>query len=164
MALLQTSFFPQFVLTTVKPDLILLFVLSVGLLKGYREAVAVGIVGGFVVGIISWNIWGFYILAYALAGFGAGLVPEKVEPDNIFIPLVTGVVGSIAYEIIFSSLGILMDLFYFSAEDFYKILVFLIWNTVLTLPVFYLCKYVLVPPGLPIDIEDAEKKSSYLMD
>lgn len=164
MALLQTSFFPQFVLTTVKPDLILLFVISIGLLKGYREAVVVGIVGGFIVGIISWNIWGFYILAYALVGFGAGLVPEKVEPDNIVIPLVTGVVGSLAYELIFSSLGVLMDLFYFSAEDFYKILFFLIWNAILTLPVFYLCKFVLVPPGLPIDIEDAEKKSSYLMD
>lgn len=164
MALLQTSFFPQFIITAVKPDLILLFVLSVGLLKGYREAVAVGIVSGFIVGIISWNIWGFYILAYALAGFGAGLVPEKVEPDNIVIPLVTGIIGSIAYEIVFSSLGILTDLFYFSGEDFYKILIFLIWNTVLALPVFYLCKYVLVPPGLPIDIEEAEKKSSYLMD
>ena len=144
--------------------MILLFVLSTGLLKGYREAVWVGITAGFITGIISWNLWGFYILVYAITGFAAGFVPEKVEPDNIFVPLITGVVGSLAYAMIFSSLGVIFDLFYFTTADISKLILFLIWNTVFTLPVFYLSKYVLIPPGLPIDIEDAGKKSSYTME
>jgi len=164
MALLQTSFFPEFTLTRVKPDLVLLFVISVGLLKGYREGVAVGLVAGFITGVISWNLWGLYMLAYCLAGFAAGMVPEKVDPDNFFIVLISGAVGSLGYAVIFTSIGILFDLYYIVMADIYKLLIFLLWNTIFIIPIFYLSKNILIPPGLDIDLAEAPKKSTYTIE
>lgn len=144
MTLLQTSFFPQFKLGWVKPDLVLLFVISVGLIRGYKEAVITGALAGLMAGIISWNIWGLYVLAYSLVGFTAGLVPEKVEPDNLIIPLLSGLSGSLQFSLIFALLGPSLELFYPEGIDFYKSLIFAGWNGFLAVPVFLVCRYVLV--------------------
>lgn len=144
MLIAQMSFFPQLKIGWVKPDLVLLFVISVGLLKGYREGAVTGALAGLMAGVLSWNIWGLYSLVYSLAGFISGLVPEKVEPDNFIIPLISGAAGSVLFSLIFALLGPSLELFYPDSPDFYKSLVFTGWNCIMSIPVFLICRYVLV--------------------
>ena len=164
MVLLQTSFFPQFILLRVKPDLVLLFVISVGLLKGYREGVIVGALSGILTGLISGNVWGIYVITYCLAGFAAGLVPEKVEPDNFIIPLASGLVGSAGASVLFTLLGQSLELFFPTGDDIYKILIFLGWNAFFCIPVFLLAKYALVAPGIEMDTRSPGIKSDYIIE
>lgn len=51
--LLQTSVAPSFAILGVKPDLVLLFVLIVGTVRGFQEAAAAGAIGGLLMDIIS---------------------------------------------------------------------------------------------------------------
>lgn len=164
MALLQTSFFPQFILLRIKPDLILLFVISIGLLKGYREGIIVGLIGGIITGIVSWNLWGLYILCYCLAGLAAGTVPERVETDNFLVPLLTAVIGSAGFALVFSAVAILLDIYYPTFADLYKIPVFILWNAIFALPVFFICKNVIVPPGRELDFDVSLKDKGYTID
>jgi rod shape-determining protein MreD len=145
MVLLQTSFFPQFAITRVKPDLVLLFVISVGLLRGVKEGVVAGALGSVITGLVSWNVWGLYFLAYTLAGFTAGVITEKVEPDNFIVPLMSGLLGSVGICLIFALLGPSLELFYLTGEDFYRSLFFVGLNSAFSIPVFLVSRYILVP-------------------
>ena len=145
-ALLQSSFFPQFQIMQTRPDLILLFVISIGLLKGSREGAVTGAGAGIIAGIISWNVWGLYFLVYSLAGFFAGFIPEKVEPDIFIVPLLSGLVGSVGMALIFSVLGPSLDLFYPTGDDLIRTLIFTGWNGFFSIPVFWVSRYVLISP------------------
>lgn len=164
MVIFQTSFFPQFVILRVKPDLVLLFALSVGLLKGYREGAIVGAVAGVITGLISGNLWGIYVLVYSLAGFVAGLVPEKVEPDNIFIPLAVEIGGSVGAALVFALIGKTLNLFIPTTGDYYKALIFLGWNAFFSIPVFWLSRYLLVRPSAKMELEATGMGSDYLIE
>lgn len=164
LALLQTSFFPQFMLTRVKPDLVLLFVISVGLLRGSREGALTGLLAGIISGVVSWTPWGPYILGYSLVGFAAGIIPEKVELDKVILPLISGMVGSLAFTIIFTLLAMLFDFIQYSPADLYKVVLFLIWNAIFCLPMYYTGKFILVPPGREVDLSSPTPGTGYTME
>jgi rod shape-determining protein MreD len=155
LTLLQTSFLPQFDVCRTKPDLILLFVVSIGLLTGYKEGVFWGAVSGLVTASVFQNIWGVYMLAYCLAGFVSGLVSEKVEPDNFIIPLASGTALSAGSVLIFILSGHYLELFYPSTSELFKILTFLAWNAAFSMPVFLFTKYFLTGAD-----RESRKKSS----
>jgi rod shape-determining protein MreD len=163
LALMQTSFLPQFILCRVKPDLVLLFVISTGLLMGFKEGVYVGAAAGLIVGIISQNIWGMYVLVYCLAGFSAGLLTEKVEPDNFVVPLLFGTAASAGSALVFILLGQWLDLFYPGDTEFYKVLVFLAWNAGFSIPVFLVVKYILIGADKDAGHKPQGIKSDYII-
>jgi rod shape-determining protein MreD len=164
MLLLQTSFFPQFALLRIKPDIVLLFVLSIGLLKGYREGVIAGAVAGVAAGLISWNIWGFYILCYCLAGFAGGVILEKLEPDNFLVPLFSGACTSAAFALIFLLIGPIFQVYYLQGADIYRSLLFAVVNSAFSIPVFLISKYMLVSPGARMDLKSLGIKSDYVIE
>jgi rod shape-determining protein MreD len=161
LAILQTSFFPEFVIWKIKPDLVLLFAISAGLLKGYREGTLAGILGGIAVGMVSWNPWGIYILGYSLAGFMAGALTEKIESDNIFVPLISSVIGSVIFSAVFIMVSLIFEFFYIETADLYNLLYFALWNAIFMLPVYHISKYVLIQPGRDLDLTGTIKGSSY---
>ncbi|MCE1246082.1 MAG: rod shape-determining protein MreD [Firmicutes bacterium] len=161
LAVVQTSFFPEFIIWKIKPDLVLLFAISAGLLKGYREGALVGIIGGVMTGLVSWNPWGIYILGYSLAGFIAGALTEKIEPDNIVVPLISSVIGSIIFTVVLVSISLIFEFFNLEITDLYNMLYFAIWNAVFMLPVYFISRYVLIPPGRELDLSGALKGSNY---
>lgn len=164
MIILQTSFFPQFILTKIKPDLVLLFVMSTGLLKGYKEGVYTGILAGFLSGIICGNLWGLYIIGYGLTGFISGVVPEKMETDAFLVPLILGILSSLGFMGVFFVFSIFFDIIPVSITDLQRIPVFLFWNSIFCLPVFFLCKNFLLTPGRELDLTGSTSRSNYLIE
>jgi rod shape-determining protein MreD len=163
LALLQTSFFPQFRMFFVKPDLLLLFVISVGLIKGYREGVIVGAMAAVLCSLLSWNLLGVYLLGYCLAGFVTGLVPERINADNFIVPLISGLAGTLGFSIIFFVAGSLVEQLYISWSDLYRILVLIFWNGLFSIPVFFVSKFLIIPPGTAINLDAQGIKSSYFI-
>jgi rod shape-determining protein MreD len=163
LTLIQTSFFPQFIVFEIRPDILLLFVVSSGLLLGYREGAYIGALSGLTAGVISQNIWGLYILIYSLAGFTSGLVSEKVEPDNFIIPAVTGTISSACYALILVLMGHWLEIFSPSSVEILKALTFISWNAAFSIPIFIFTKYFLTGS----DTEKMEKspgiRSEYII-
>lgn len=139
--LLQTSFFPQFLIFRVKPDLVLVLVVSTGFLKGYKEGALAGFLAGIMVGIISANIWGVYTLVYSLAGFVSGVISERVEPDAFIVPSVSISLISLGVSLIFAIIGQSLDIFYPTYSDIYKVPIFIGWNTFFIMPIYNGIRY-----------------------
>jgi rod shape-determining protein MreD len=163
LALLQTSFFPQFRMFFVKPDLLLLFVISVGLVKGYREGTIVGAMAALVCSLLSWNLLGVYLLGYCLAGFITGLVPERINTDSFIVPLISGVAGTLGFSIIFFITGSIAEELYISWADLYRIVVSIFWSGLFSIPVFVISRFLIIPPGTTMDLDARGIKSSYFV-
>ena len=159
----QTSFLHQFHVLEVKPDLVLLFVVSVGLLKGYREGVLTGGVAGIICGIISGNLWSIYILVYSLTGFAAGLVPEKLEIDNFIIPVISASAASLGTAVLIILIGQWFDLFFPEGTEVYKILTFTAWNALFMIPVFLAARRFIGAKGIDVTIKTTPINSDYII-
>jgi rod shape-determining protein MreD len=163
LVIIETSFFPQFRFFQVKPDLVLLFVVSVALLKGYWEGAVLGIVAGFFMGIISWNLCGIYMLPYALAGFFAGQIKERVEPDNILVPLLSSLGASALFSFIFWFLGSSLEIIKTTPQDFVNSILFILLNILFSLPIFYFVRFVLFSSDDDVLHKSTSVKGDYLL-
>ncbi|MFP4496939.1 MAG: rod shape-determining protein MreD [Vulcanimicrobiota bacterium] len=155
LVLLQTSFLPEFTTFKVRPDLVLLFVVSIGLVLNYKQGLLAGAIAGLVAGIISWNLWGLYLLTYCLAGFLAGNLPEKMEADNFFIPLSASVGASIIELVLFFVVGSFLNIYQIMGDFFVKALAFLIWNAIFAIPVFLVVKFIIIGEKNTLDIQSS---------
>ena len=96
---LQSTIFARINLFGVIPDLILVVTVCFGLLYGSLSGLYVGLAGGFLLDLAGGGILGINVLTKALLGYGAGYVGKTVFKDNIFIPLATVAIATLAGEI-----------------------------------------------------------------
>lgn len=86
------------IVNQLKPDLILIMVISYGLLKGSESGTAFGLVSGFVMDLFSGNVIGIGALIKMIAGFSAGLLEKNIFKDNLLIPALVTFVWTIVLE------------------------------------------------------------------
>ena len=96
---LQSTIFARINLFGVRPDLILVVTICIGLLYGPFTGLYLGLAGGFLLVLAGGGILGINVLTKALLGYGAGYVGKTVLKDNIFIPLATVAIATLAGEI-----------------------------------------------------------------
>ncbi|MBN1661881.1 MAG: rod shape-determining protein MreD [Anaerolineae bacterium] len=85
----------------VFPDLPLLWVVSWGLLRGARQGLVWGFIGGVMLDIFSGAPFGAGTLSMIAAGFLAGLAEPTVFRSHLALPLVAAFVGTLVYDLIF---------------------------------------------------------------
>jgi rod shape-determining protein MreD len=96
-ALLQTVVFSSFVLGGGAPDLLLVTVVALGLLRGAVPGAFLGFAGGLVVDLLTLDTLGITSLVLTLAGFWAGRYGETTGRDRRVAPLVAvGVITVLA--------------------------------------------------------------------
>jgi rod shape-determining protein MreD len=96
-ALLQTVVFSSFVLGGGAPDLLLVTVVALGLLRGAVPGAFLGFGGGLVVDLLTLDTLGITSLVLTLAGFWAGRYGETTGRDRRVAPLVAvGVITVLA--------------------------------------------------------------------
>jgi len=96
-ALLQTVVFSSFVLGGGAPDLLLVTVVALGLLRGAVPGAFLGFAGGLVVDFLTLDTLGITSLVLTLAGFWAGRYGETTGRDRRVAPLVAvGVITVLA--------------------------------------------------------------------
>ena len=92
-AMFQTVVVPPFVLGGGAPDVLLIVVVSLGLLRGSTAGAVLGFAGGLVVDLLTLNTLGVTSLVLTLAGFWAGRYGETTGRGRRFAPLLA--VGAI---------------------------------------------------------------------
>ncbi len=101
VALIQSTVMPHLALWGVKPNLMLLVVVSWSLLRGTREGMIWGFIGGFCLDLFSGAPFGLSALALLIVSFFSGLGQATVFRTQVILPLVTVLGASLIYDFIF---------------------------------------------------------------
>lgn len=92
-AMLQTVVVPPYVVGSGAPDLLLIAVVSLGLLRGSTAGAVLGFTGGLVVDLLTLDTLGVTSLVLTLAGFWAGRYAETTARGRRSAPVLA--VGAI---------------------------------------------------------------------
>jgi rod shape-determining protein MreD len=115
LTLMQSSLFHAWTLMNTIPDLVLIFIVMVGLYNGIEEGVAAGLVSGIITGCFSSGPVAAFCLAYGITGFIAGIVKDRIHPDNFVVPLFTAsgcaLLSSVLITIMAAALGYYKSLY-----------------------------------------------------
>jgi rod shape-determining protein MreD len=96
-AMVQVVMVPAYVLGDGSPDLLLLVVVSLGLLRGSVAGAVYGFAGGLLVDLVTLETLGVTSLVLTLAGFWAGRYAETTGRGRRFAPLLAaGVITVLA--------------------------------------------------------------------
>lgn len=132
---LQATIVPLISIRGVRPDLLLIIVVSSGLLLGKAQGVGMGFFAGLLQDLASGNIFGLNTLSKLATGYFAGSLERKVFKENILLPVLAIVVATV-----FNGLVMLITLLVFGYEvdvlpALTNILFILLYNAVLAIPV-----------------------------
>lgn len=98
ITMLQSTVLEYVRIFNVKPNLLLIFIVSVALLKGNVEGAVVGFVCGLAQDIVSGKAIGFYALLGLYLGIAVGSVNKRLYRENILVITFFTFVSTVAYE------------------------------------------------------------------
>lgn len=133
--IVQVTVLPLIAVGGVRPDLLLLVVVSSGLLLGREQGVGTGFFAGLLQDLASGNIFGVSVLSKTAAGYVSGMMERKVFKENVLLPvlavLIATVLNSVAMVAVLFLLGIKVEIAAAAANTFFV----LGYNAVLSIPV-----------------------------
>ncbi len=103
----------------IVPDLILIMVISYGLLRGPDEGLFFGLAAGLFLDLVGGGLIGIQTLSKSIAGFSAGLLEKTIFKDNLLVPVIAALIGTLVLE----SVNVLMYLSFNSNYNYWLVLV-----------------------------------------
>jgi rod shape-determining protein MreD len=95
--LLQTTILPRMQVGGFRLDLVLLAVVAWSLLRGVREGMYWGLIGGSMIGLFTVAPFGVHALAMMLAGFISGVGVQNVFRQNLLLSFSVATVATVLY-------------------------------------------------------------------
>lgn len=139
--LLQASFFTNFTIAGIMPNLIIILALFIGLYMGRSLGIIYGIIYGILIDIwIGKNI-GITSVCLALIGFLGGIFDKNFSKDSRITVILMVAICTIIYEILVCILRYCIIGINFEIVPFLKILVIeTIYNVIITTIIYPLMK------------------------
>jgi rod shape-determining protein MreD len=100
-AIIQTTAMPHLTILGVKPDLMLLMVISWSLLRGSKEGMIWALLGGIGLDLLSGAPFGTSTVALVILSLVAGLGELSVFRTHIALPLIATLIATLAYDLFF---------------------------------------------------------------
>lgn len=150
--LLQSTIFPYIAIFGVVPNTALLIVMSISLLKGKYYGGFTGLIIGLLQDIIFSSVIGINSFIYFFAGYLIGLLENKLSKENMFIPILISIVGTIYYNFTYYTF-----MFFLSRNvpilSFSKniMIVEILYNIVLAIPIYKIFSKVFKEPTIKFD-------------
>ncbi len=94
--LIEVSVAPYASIRSIRPDIVLAYVVIVGIVAGPVEAGVVGLAAGFVEDACSGQFLGLHMLTRVVVAFASGLAHDLVFQDRTAVPVVGVFLGAIA--------------------------------------------------------------------
>ncbi len=98
--LFQTSLFGPLSVNGIKPDLLIILIISFSLDQGYEFGAVYGVVVGICMDLVGGGIVGSNALAKTIIGAGAGSLKKLVFQENIILKVVLILAASIVHDFI----------------------------------------------------------------
>ncbi len=100
VALLQSTLAPYLAVGRVKPDLMLVVVVTWSVLRGAGEGVLWGFIGGLLLDLLSGGPFGVSIVSLMLASYLTGVGEINLFRTNILLPVVTVILATAVYYLV----------------------------------------------------------------
>ncbi len=143
--IVQTTLVPFIAINGIRPDLLLIVVVSTALLLGKEKGVGMGFFSGLLQDLASGNIFGLNALSKLATGYLFGLAEQKVFKEHILLPILAMALATVgngmAMMAILFLLGYKVD---YSATLTYSILPVLGYNILVSIPVHQIVYRILV--------------------
>lgn len=146
---LQSTIIPYMSILGVVPNTALLIVISISLLKGKYYGGFIGIVIGMLQDIVFSPVIGINSFIFFFLGYIVGLVENKLSRDNLFIPLILSIIGTIYYNFFYY-----IFMFFLSRDipflSFIRniMTIEIIYNAILSIPVYMMFSKFFVEPTI----------------
>lgn len=98
IVLLQSTILDYIKIYYIKPNLIIVFIVSVALLRGNIEGSIIGFFMGFCWDILSGKVLGFYALLGLYLGLIIGSVNKRLYRENFLVVIFFTFISSVAFE------------------------------------------------------------------
>ena len=153
--IVQGTFLKVIAIGSISPNLILIFVVSFGFMRGKKEGIFVGFFAGLLLDIMFGTVIGFYALIYMYIGYLNGFFKRIFFPDEVKLPL-----ALIALSDFFCNIIIFFTLFWFRGRfSFgYYLLHTILPELVYTMVVSILLYFILLK--INEKLEDIERRSA----
>lgn len=140
---MQSAVVPLIAFQGVKPDLVLIIVISSGLLAGKEQGLVIGFFSGLLQDLLSGSIFGLNTLPKLIIGYGFGLAERTVFKEHIVLPIMAVALGSIMNGLFI--IGLLL-LFGYRIEVvpafFYNVIPAALYNVLFSLPIHRFVYYI----------------------
>ncbi len=97
--LLQSTVINSISLGSISPNLILILVVSMGLMRGRKSGLWVGFFSGLLIDFFYGYPFGFYALTYMYIGFFSGYAHRICYDDDLKVPVLLVTVSDFVYNI-----------------------------------------------------------------
>jgi rod shape-determining protein MreD len=135
------------------PDLLLVTLVAIALLRGSVFGAATGFFGGLLVDTATLGTMGFTSLLLTLAGYWTGRYGETTGRARAHAPLISVAVITILYSIGALTLRFMLGEDVAPGRVFHALLATVLWNVILAVPVYALCRWLL---GRPERVQEVE--------
>lgn len=98
--ILQSSVFPAISIASVKPNLLIILPVAFGLMRGKREGMFMGFLGGLLMDLFFSNVIGFHALIYTFVGYLNGHCYRIFYDDDVKMPILLVGASDLAYGLL----------------------------------------------------------------
>ncbi len=98
--LLECMVFTRIAFASIKPNLLLIITCSLGLMRGRKEGMAVGLTAGFFVDLFWGGTLGYNMLIYAVIGYLNGTFRRLFFDEDVKLPIALIAVSDLIFGLI----------------------------------------------------------------
>lgn len=99
--ILETTLFQFFRIDGIKPDFVIILIISYAILEGGAYSAAIGLVSGLLIDILYGRVLGINAFSYMITGYIFGQARENVFRDSILPPALFNFAAVIIYQHIY---------------------------------------------------------------
>lgn len=133
----QSTLCQYIAIAGVKPNLMLIFVVSIAFLRGNTEGMLTGVIMGLLHDCYFGQVIGINLFLYAIIGYFVGCLTEHFNKDNIIAPVFLTIIATLFYNLGYYMLNIILRGYTtFSSYIILNILPELIYNIILSFIVY----------------------------
>ena len=158
--IVQGTFLKVIAIGSISPNLILIFVVSFGFMRGKKTGLWIGFFSGILMDIFYGYLLGFYGLIYLCTGYVAGCCCKIFYGEEIRVPLLIVAGGDLLYGVMVYGIQYLMrgriDFFYYLGRIMIPEMIYTVLVTVVVYKLLFLLNKKLT------ELEMKERDSTWL--
>lgn len=157
--LLDCTIFTKLAFASIKPNLLLIVTCSLGLMRGRKKGMAVGLVSGFFVDLFWGGTIGYNMLIYAVLGYLNGTFRRMFFDEDVKLPIALIAVSDLIFGLVnYVCLYMLQGDFAFGTYLIHIILPEVVYTVLVTLVLYQ----IILQIHKKLEIEEQRSASKFV--
>lgn len=136
--ILQATVVPMMAIDGVRPDILLIIVVSSALLLGKDQGIGIGFFAGLFQDLASGNIFGLNVLSKMVTGYLAGSMERNVFKENVLLPVMAVILATLINSLIMMCTLFILGYEVYLMTTLLNMLYLTAYNALMAIPVHLL--------------------------